>query len=139
VTLLFVDTSVLVALAFGEPGHKRIRDLMSAAADVFASPLLEAEFRAALARERVDQDTSLLKSIRWVLPDRSLSAELGRVYAVRSDVDQNVFAAGRARGADAWHLATALFLVPDPGELPFLTLDQRQRSVAEELGFATPS
>lgn len=128
VTRLFVDTSALVALAFGESGHKRVRALMSAAADVFASPLLEAEFRAALAREQVDQDTSLLESIRWVLPDRPLSAELGRV-----------FAAGRARGADAWHLATALFLVPDSDELPFLTLDQRQRAVAEALGFPTPS
>jgi predicted nucleic acid-binding protein len=127
VTRLFVDTSALVALAFGEPGHKRVRHLMSAAADVFASPLLEAEFRAALAREQVDQDTSLLESIRWVLPDRPLSAELDRV-----------FAAGRARGADAWHLATALFLVPDSDELPFLTLDQRQRAVAQALGFPTP-
>jgi uncharacterized protein with PIN domain len=45
---LFVDTSANVALAFGEPGYERVRDLMSAAGDVFASPLLEAEFRATL-------------------------------------------------------------------------------------------
>lgn len=127
-TRLFVDTSAIVALAFGEPGHERVRDLMSAAGDVFASPLLEAEFRAALAREDVDQDTSSLQSIRWVLPDRPLSAELVRV-----------FAAGRVRGPDAWHLATALFLVPASAELPFLTLDQRQRSIAGSLGFPTPS
>jgi predicted nucleic acid-binding protein len=128
VTRLFVDTSAIVALAFGEPGYERVRDLMSAAADVFASPLLEAEFRAALAREDVDQPTSLLDSIRWVLPDRPLSAELGRV-----------FGAGRVRGPDAWHLATALYLVPSAAELPFLTLDQRQRSIAQTLGFPEPS
>lgn len=121
---LFVDTSAVVALGFGEPGHERVRDLMSAARDLFASPLLEAEFRAALAREEVAQETKLIEPLRWVLPDRPLSRELERV-----------FAAGRARGADAWHLATALFLVSDPGELPFLTLDQRQRAVAEALGF----
>jgi hypothetical protein len=97
---------------------------MSGAADLFALPLLEAEFRAALAREDVAQDTSLLESIRWVLPDRPLSGELDRV-----------FAAGRARGAGAWHLATALFLLPDPVDLSFLTLDQRQRDVAQALGF----
>lgn len=124
---LFVDTSAVVSLAFGEAGHERVRDLMSEAGDLFASPLLEAEFRAALAREDVGQDTSLLEVIRWVLPDRPLSPELDRVFAT-----------GRARGADAWHLATALFLVPDPEELPFLTLDHRQRAVAEGLGFPTP-
>jgi predicted nucleic acid-binding protein len=124
---LFIDTSAVVALAFGEPGHERVRELLMTAPDVFAAPLLEAEFRAALAREGAPQETALLGALRWVMPDRALSEELSRV-----------FAAGRPRGADAWHLATALFLVTDPADLPFLTLDSRQRAVAEALGFPEP-
>jgi len=48
---------------------------------------------------------------------------------------ERVFAAGQVRGADAWHLATALWLTRHPAELPFLTLDARQREVASALGF----
>ena len=104
-----------------------MRELIGEADDVFASPLLEAEFRAALVREGVDLNLTPLESIRWVLPDRTLSAELGRV-----------FEAGHVRGPDAWHVATALFLLPTSSELPFLTLDQRQRAIAQTLGFPTP-
>lgn len=126
---LFVDTSALVALAFEEPGHGWLAERLGSAQDLFAAPLLEAEFRAALLREEVEQERGLelLGAFRWVLPDRPLSGELDRA-----------FAAGCARGADAWHLATALFLAEAPGELPFITLDQRQREVARSVGFPTP-
>jgi predicted nucleic acid-binding protein len=101
VSRLFVDSSVLVALAFGEAGHARIARTLESADDLFASPLLEAEYRSALAREGVtredaDDAVELLAGFRWVLPNRPLSGELARV-----------FSAGCGRGADAWHLATA--------------------------------
>jgi predicted nucleic acid-binding protein len=127
VTRIFVDTSVLVALAFGEAGHRRIAEVLESATDLFASPLLEAEFRSALAREETGDTPGLLESFRWVLPDRPLSPELDRV-----------FHAGYARGADAWHLAAALFLSERPRDLPFYTLDLRQREMAGALGFPTP-
>ena len=60
-----------------------------------------------------------------MLPDRTLSAEIGRVLA----------AAG-LRGADLWHLACALYLEPEPDELVFLTLDPPQRTAASRLGFS---
>lgn len=127
-TPLFVDTSVLVALAFGEPGHGRASEVLGSATDLFASALLEAEFRSALSREGVADGVELLNVFRWVLPDRTLSPELDQVFAT-----------GHVRGADAWHLATALFLCERPRDLPFFTLDQRQREVAEALGFPTPT
>lgn len=40
-----------------------------------------------------------------------------------------------ARGADLWHVASALYVAPSPADLYFLTLDERQRSVAATLGF----
>ena len=62
----------------------------------------------------------------WIIPDRPLSPEIGRVLT-----------AGYVRGADCWHLATALYLAEDPSELVFLTLDARQKDVALALGFGT--
>ena len=44
---------------------------------------------------------------------------------------------GYVRGADLWHLACALYVAASPGELTFLTLDERQRTVAKALGFKT--
>ena len=90
-----------------------------------ASNLLEAELRSALAREGVeDRAEDLLSLVRWVLPNRPLSGEFDRVLS-----------AGYLRGADLWHVATALFLVPDGRGFTFLTLDDRQRDVAGRLGF----
>ncbi len=59
-----------------------------------------------------------------MLPDRSLAPE----FAV-------VLEAGYLRGSDLWHVATALYVSPDPQEISFLTLDRRQQAVAGALGF----
>ncbi|CAN5733590.1 hypothetical protein BH23GEM10_BH23GEM10_10560 [soil metagenome] len=120
----FVDTSAIVAVALAEARHASLAAVLASADDLFAAPLLEAEYRAALAREDVAGGLQLLDAFRWVLPDRPLSAELDRV-----------FGAGYQRGADAWHLATALFLAEYPEELPFISLDERQRGAAADLGF----
>jgi predicted nucleic acid-binding protein len=121
---VFVDTSALVCVAFQEPGHEGVAEHLASSTDLFASPLLEAEYRAALAREDLPEGVHLLRAFRWVLPNRPLSPELERV-----------FSSGYALGAGALHLATALFLADRPADLPFLTLDVQQRRVAEELGF----
>ncbi|MEP6591952.1 MAG: type II toxin-antitoxin system VapC family toxin [Gemmatimonadota bacterium] len=123
--LAYVDTSVVVAVTFDEPGAERFRDALQRFA-VYASPLLEAEWRSALRREEAEPNLTDLALVQWIAHDRPLSEELERV-----------FAAGYVRGADAWHVATALSLAPDPSELTFLTLDDRQRGVAEALGFRT--
>lgn len=111
-------------MALAEPGHTTLPEMLAATQDLFAAPLLEAEYRAVLVREGVQSGLQLLDAFRWVLPDRPLSAELDRV-----------FAAGYQRGADAWHLATALFLAGRPADLPFVSLDERLRDVAAKLGF----
>jgi len=64
------------------------------------------------------------RDLAMVSPDRPLSAELRRTAD-----------AGYLRGADMWHVACALFLAPNPGDLTFLTLDVDQRAVARRLGF----
>jgi predicted nucleic acid-binding protein len=121
----YVDTSVIVAITLGEIGADAILEKVRPF-ELVAAPLLEAEWRSACRRNETAPDPALLREILWVHTERPLSEELERV-----------FAAGYVRGADAWHLATALYLAPDPSELTFLTLDDRQRGVAEALGFRT--
>jgi hypothetical protein len=48
-----------------------------------------------------------------------------------------VLEVGYLGGADLWHLACALYLVEDPPEMSFITLDDRQGTVAAGLGFET--
>jgi len=123
--LAYVDSSCLVAIAFGEPGYERVVDRLSRFEHLFSSNLLEAEFRAALAREgAADKEGELLSGFTWVYPNRPLTAEYRRILTV-----------GTLRGADLWHVACALFLAPDPWELVFLTLDGPQGTVARALGF----
>lgn len=119
----YVDTSVLVALAFGEPAGRGWARRLARVDHLLASNLLEAELRAACARERVAPSPDLFAGLRWVFPDRPLTSEL-----------EQVFAGGYVRGADAWHLACALYIAPPPRDLAFFTLDARQRRAARQLG-----
>ena len=53
-----------------------------------------------------------------------LSVEIARVLQT-----------GYVRGSALGHLAAAIYVTPEPGDLTFLTLDRRQREVAAALGF----
>lgn len=123
---VFVDSSILVAIAFGEAHAQAFAELLDQADVVFAAPLLEAELSSAHRREFRDMPAALCADIRWVSPRRPLSAEIERVHA-----------AGYLRGADTWHLACALYLAEDPAQLVFLTADKTQRAVAAAIGFRT--
>lgn len=124
----YVDTSCIAALALDEPGATSLHRRLAKFEVLAASNLLEAELRATLHRERVDDiggARSVFATITWVTPDRPLRGEIATVLD-----------AGCVRGADCWHLATALFFSPTPGDITFFTLDARQRDVAKALGFA---
>ena len=122
--LAYVDTSCLVAIAFGEAGAAPLARRLARFEVLAASDLLEAELHSAFLREGIEADPAILSGISWVVPDRPLHAEIARVLA-----------AGHVRGADCWHLASALYLAEDPGAISFLTLGERQAAVAEALGF----
>lgn len=122
----YVDTSCIVAAAFGETSAARVVARLSRFDRVLSSPLLEAELWSALVREGREISDAFSSAIEFVVVDRPLSAEIRRVLD-----------AGYLRGADCWHLATALYVAPDPAALNFLTLDDLQRRVAKTLGFKT--
>ncbi len=127
--LAYVDTSCLVAVAFDEPGARQVARRLARFDRLLSSNLLEAELRAALLRERVSDDgRQLLAGITWVLPNRPLTREIDQIARI-----------GYLKGADLWHLACALFLAPEAGDLTFVTLDRRQGDVAARLGFPAPA
>lgn len=124
----YVDTSCLVALAFGEPGAEAWSRRLSEYDELVTANLTEAEFRAALHREGVEGAEPFLAQLAWLLPHRPLGSEMERVLRARS-----------LRGADLWHLACALYLADDPAEVDFVTLDEEQRAAARAMGFHAPS
>ena len=54
--LAYVDTSCLVAIAFAEAGATKVAGRLERMDRLFASNLLEAELRSALAREGLSDD-----------------------------------------------------------------------------------
>ncbi|MEZ4426005.1 MAG: PIN domain-containing protein [Gemmatimonadota bacterium] len=122
--LAYVDTSVLVAIAFGEPGAEQLARHLADFDERVSAALTEAEVRAAFAREEVPFAPALIASLSWILPRRLLSSEI-----------DSVLDAGHLRGADLWHVACALYVSPVPAAVTFATLDARQRVVASALGF----
>ena len=125
-TVAYVDTSCLVAIAFGERGATQINRRLKGFDELVSANLLEAELRAAFVREAVEGAPEALGALSWVLPHRPLSQEIATVLA-----------GGYVRGADCWHLASALYVSGTPGDLTFLTLDSTQKRAAARLGFKT--
>lgn len=123
-TAAYVDTSVLVAVSFNEENSTVLATRLSEFSRLVASNLVEAELRAVFARERCGFSQDVVADIEWILPDRRLSSEISTVLE-----------AGYVRGADLWHLATALYVAGAPGDMAFITCDQRQGRIAAALGF----
>jgi len=123
--IAYVDSSCLIAVALQEEGAGDLLAQLSRFDRLLSSPLAEAEFRAALAREGVPgKGGNLLSWLDWVQPYRRLTPEIERILQV-----------GKAKGADLWHLACALFVRPKLEGLRFLTRDSGQERLARALDF----
>lgn len=120
----YVDASCLVAIALGETGWNTLSRRIASFDVIACHGLARAELWSACAREKLVAPDDLLDGFVEVVPPHGLAHEIARVLE-----------AGYVRGADCWHLATALFLAPTPSDIVFLTLDERQRTVAKALGF----
>ena len=120
----YLDTSVILAIAFGQHDSDALRSRLLGYTYILSSILLEAEVRSAFARTGRRFEQHVLAGIQWVLPARSLTQEIDAVLR-----------AGYLRGADLLHLATALYAARDDRQMAFLTLDSRLRNVAQTLGF----
>lgn len=124
--LAYVDTSALVAIAFGERGASALARRLEGFDELLSSNLLEAELHATFAREGVRGADDLLTWVTGVLPNRPLTREI-----------EAVLNAGYLRGAGLWHLACALYVAGRPDNLTFISLDEQQRGIAQALGFSS--
>ena len=123
----YVDTSCLVAIAFGEARGRRVAALLERYDRLVSDNLLEAELRAAFAREgRSGEEEKALAKISWIFPAEALSDEY------RTALEH-----GGLRGADLRHVACALYLDRIFGKVDFLSLDERQVGVASSAGLTT--
>ena len=125
-SVAYVDSSVLIAIAFRDPGWEELPARLVGFSSVRSSSLLEAEVRSAYAREGRPFNADTLSRIEWVFPDRSLRPEI-----------EKALIAGYLRGADLHHVATALYMSQEPESVAFVTLDKQQGAVAAALGFQT--
>jgi predicted nucleic acid-binding protein len=123
-TAAYVDTSWIIAIALKERGYSELKRRLEGFTDIYSANLLEAELLATLTREGVALDSVILEKVSWVLPVRPLRREI-----------ETVLASGFVRGADCWHLASALYAADTPGDFAFLTLDRKQLRAARALGF----
>ena len=121
----YVDTSVLAGIAFGEPVADIFARALRGIDRLISSNLLEAELRAVFCRENEPFQEEAIAGIDWIFPNRPLASESEAVLSV-----------GHLRGADLWHVATALYVSPQPQSLIFATLDAQQGRITSALGFA---
>lgn len=126
--LAYVDASAAVAVALEEPGWEQTARRLTSFPVLLSANLLEAEVRSVYAREGLQYDPSVVSSIGLVHPHRSLGPELAKALEI----------GGYLKGADLWHMAIALYVDETIiGRTAFVTLDNKQRAVAANLGFAT--
>ena len=124
-SIAYVDTSALIAVAFDEDSGAAVTARLMGITHLCSSNLLEAELRSACSREGVNFLHDLLANLVWVFPDRSLAPEIASVLEV-----------GYLRGADLWYLASALYIAAsEPGKMQFIALDKQQSTVAKAVGF----
>ena len=72
----YADTSAMLTVAFGQPGAADMAQRINASDHLISANLLEAEMRAAYARETLRFDEEILSKFQWIQPDRPLSQEL---------------------------------------------------------------
>lgn len=121
----YIDTSVLVAMAFDDAGGAFIGRSVKTFDRLYSSTLLEAEFFSATNQENKLKDaTRFIKPVRFCYPDTNLTQQL-----------KQVLSHGQCDGSAAHHLACALYLFPNAKDVFFLSLHPNQSAVAAKLGF----
>lgn len=122
---LYVDSSIMVAMMFEEKGSEAFKKRLQVSVGAFSSYLMEAEIYSAARREGVplEYPEQFLQTVSLVFPNRSLKKEYEKIFSKQF-----------CRGADACHIATALFLDPEGKSLGFLTADRVQAEIARKIG-----
>lgn len=124
----YIDASAIVGLHFHEAAGAGLWKRIRTFDQLISSALTVAEVLAALKREKrsLSEADGLLDRVSMFTPDSSLREEC-----------EEALKHGSLRGADLWHVATALAIAGRKHRkaLMFITLDDQQGEVCAELGF----
>ena len=122
----YVDPTALLPIFTGEElVAESIQRKLETFRYLLSANLLEAETRVAFAMEGREFDDDVLSSIRWIMPNRRLDAEMAAVLRT-----------AQLQPIRLWHLSTALFFAELVPNLVFVTLDEQQETAARDLGLA---
>lgn len=124
--LVYIDTSVLIAVFFQEPNYKNYLKYFSKNYQLISSEILVAEFYSFLSRNKrpLSEAFEILDYLSIVRPDKGLE-----------NYCEMILSYGYAKGADLFHIANALYIDPEVKELVFLTHDVKQGKLAKKVGF----
>ncbi len=106
-SVAYVDSPVLTAIAFDEPDAAAYARRLDEFTRLISSNLLEAELRAAFARENLLFPESGVAGIDWIMPDRPLAPEFAAVLET-----------GDLRGATSGMSRRRSTSRPDPATSP---------------------
>ena len=122
----YVDSSLIIATLFQDGPARSIKKLWLSADRFVSSYLLEVEVLSAATRERF--------ALELVEPElRKIGYVRTHSLATESKV---ILGKGYLRGADLYHVATALWIQNKHTGLKFLSLDEKQLVVARKVGLS---
>ena len=135
---LYAESSAVLAWLFGENAGGAVRNILSGAELVVSSDLTLVECERVIIRsEKVGGVTEAhAADLRAVLHQAVAHWHLGHLHDEILERARRPFPREPIRTMDALHLASALLLRSAISSLTMLSLDERIRKNAWELGFA---
>lgn len=124
----YADTSALVAVQFAEPTRSAYLRVFRAQRRLVTTTLAQAELWATMIREQepLDSTDRLLQRLEIFVPPDDLASECREALSV-----------GYLRGADLWHVASAMRLAgKHRKQLTFCTGDAQQAKIAGQVGLS---
>ena len=136
---LYAESSAVLTWLLGEKRASAVRRQLRSANIVFASDLTLVECERVLIRARALNEITEKRAIscRARLITASNEWHILRVGADIVNRGRLPFPAEPVRTLDALHLASAIIARTAVPDLALLTLDERVRSSAQQLGFVT--
>lgn len=134
---LYVESSAIVANLLGEPKSSRVWEFLTSADAVAASDLTLIETARVLVRAVARAEISESNAAKQLQELDDMAAKWG-ILPIGPDIVERArkpFPAEPIRALDAIHLASALAARMTIPDLQILSLDERIRTAARQLGF----
>lgn len=134
---LYVESSAIVANLLGEPTSSRVREFLASADAVASSDLTLIETARVLVRAVARAEIPESDAAKQLQELDEMAAKWG-ILPIGPDIVERArkpFPAEPIRALDAIHLASALAARATIPDLQILSLDERIRNAARQLGF----